>query len=113
MEKRYAAPDEVLYHIGFSANDIRGAKIAILPGDPGRVEGLARSISDEVEYVATHREYTSWLAWFEGTPILVCSTGMGGPSVGMVWKNWRVWGLPILFVLVLLVPSKTVLNLAK
>jgi len=32
MEKRYAAPDEVLYHIGFSANDIKGAKIAILPG---------------------------------------------------------------------------------
>ena len=45
MEKRYAAPDEVLYHIGFSANDIKGAKIAILPGDPGRVEGLAKSPS--------------------------------------------------------------------
>ena len=56
MEKRYAAPNEVLYHIGFSANDIKGAKIAILPGDPGRVEGLAKSISEEVEYVATHRE---------------------------------------------------------
>ena len=83
MEKRYADPDEVLYHVGFSANDIKGAKIAILPGDPGRVEGLAKSISDKVEYVATHREYTSWLAWFEGAPILVCSTGMGGPSVGI------------------------------
>ena len=34
MEKRYAAPDEVLYHIGFSANDIKGAKIAILPVTP-------------------------------------------------------------------------------
>ena len=27
---------EKMYHIGLSREDIRGAKYAILPGDPGR-----------------------------------------------------------------------------
>ena len=86
-EKHYVPADEVMYHVGFCANQLQGATLAVLPGDPGRVEPLARDLSDpgtEPEYVATHREYTSYLATIGGQKVLVCSTGMGGSSVGIV-----------------------------
>lgn len=77
-----AAKEEVLYHIGISAAMVEGAKIALLPGDPGRVEALAKSLG-EAKFIGSHREYTSWLAQVAGMPVLVCSTGMGGPSVAI------------------------------
>lgn len=82
-EKHYAAPDEVMYHIGFCHNDLRGARFAVLPGDPGRVEPLARALGVDSEFITSHREYTSWLTYIEKQPVLVCSTGMGGPSVAI------------------------------
>ena len=54
-------PNEVLYHIGISAEMLKGAEYALLPGDPGRVEALARALGT-AEPVGCHREYTSWLA---------------------------------------------------
>ena len=38
--KNYAGPAEIMYHTGLSAGMIRGAKYALLPGDPGRVEEM-------------------------------------------------------------------------
>ena len=73
---------EVLYHTGLSTAMIEKAEYAILPGDPGRVEVLAKAFG-EAEFIASHREYTSWLTHINGKPILVCSTGMGGPSVSI------------------------------
>lgn len=78
--KNYATGNEKMYHIGLSKNLILGAKYALLPGDPGRVEGLARGLGP-AEFLCTHREFTSWLANLHGVPILVMSTGMGGPCV--------------------------------
>lgn len=86
MAKNYAAPDEVLYHVGFCSDELRGAVLAVLPGDPGRVEPLARALCDEggqCRKLAQHREYTSWLTEIGGMDVLVCSTGMGGPSVAI------------------------------
>ena len=73
---------EVLYHTGLSTAMIEKAEYAILPGDPGRVEVLAKAFG-KAEFIASHREYTSWLTHINGKPILVCSTGMGGPSVSI------------------------------
>lgn len=78
----YASDNEVLYHIGLSRNMIKGAKYVLLPGDPGRVEVIAGSFTDS-EYLGTHREYTSWLCTIGKEKVLVCSTGMGGPSVAI------------------------------
>ena len=74
--------DEIMYHIGLSATMLKGAKYALLPGDPGRVEALAKALGS-AEYLASHREYTSWLVKIAGENVLVCSTGMGGPSVAI------------------------------
>lgn len=83
MKKNYAAFDEVMYHVGFAKKDLQGATLAVLPGDPGRVEPLAKTLGAGAQFIASHREYTSWLTRVEGAPVLVCSTGMGGPSVGI------------------------------
>lgn len=58
------------------------AKYALLPGDPGRVERVARYLDDPRE-VAYNREYRSVLGRYKGIPVLVISTGIGGPSVGI------------------------------
>lgn len=79
--KNYAGPTEIMYHTGLSAGMIRGAKYALLPGDPGRVEGLAKALDENALFVASHRDYTTWLARVENAPVLVMSTGMGGPCV--------------------------------
>ena len=79
--KNYAGPTDIMYHTGLSAGMIRGAKYALVPGDPGRVEGLAKALDRNALFIASHRDYTTWLAQVENAPVLVMSTGMGGPCV--------------------------------
>ena len=71
---------EKLYHIGL--DNTHGAKYAILPGDPGRVEKIAAYL-DNAKYLGTNREYTTWIGELEGEKVLVMSTGMGGPSTAI------------------------------
>ncbi|MCL2863941.1 MAG: uridine phosphorylase [Lachnospiraceae bacterium] len=71
---------EPLYHIGF--DDTHGAKYAILPGDPGRVEQIAKYL-DNPRFHCQNREYTTWLGEIGGEKVLVMSTGMGGPSTAI------------------------------
>ncbi|MDO4219082.1 MAG: uridine phosphorylase [Synergistaceae bacterium] len=73
----------VLYHIGLNRDLIENAQYVILPGDPGRVEELAKAIGKNAKFIASHREYTSWLTYVCEKPVLVMSTGMGGPSVAI------------------------------
>lgn len=90
--KNFTADNEVLYHVGFAGKDLQHAKWALLPGDPGRVEALAKSIGP-ASFIASHREYTSWLTYLEGEPVLVCSTGMGGPSVAICLEELARMGI--------------------
>lgn len=71
---------EKLYHI--QLDDSHGAKYAVLPGDPGRVEKIA-ALLDNPRFIGNNREYTTWLGAIEGEPVLVMSTGMGGPSTAI------------------------------
>lgn len=93
MEKHYAAIDEVMYHVGFAKSALHGAAIAVLPGDPGRVQFLAEHIGEKACFIACHREYTSWLTYVAETPILVCSTGMGGPSTAICLEELARMGI--------------------
>ncbi len=56
--------------------------IALVPGDPGRVDRIARQCSD-VETVAENREYKVVNAAYEGRPLTICSTGIGAPSAAI------------------------------
>ncbi len=59
-----------------------GVKYAILPGDPGRVDRVAEYLTNP-QQLAFNREYKSVLGTYKGIPILVMSTGMGGPSTAI------------------------------
>jgi uridine phosphorylase len=56
--------------------------VALLPGDPGRVDRIAGHCDDVVE-IAHNREYKVVDATYEGTPLTICSTGIGCPSAAI------------------------------
>jgi len=73
-----------VYHLDVDSSRIEGAAIALLPGDPGRVEALARTAPFEGgRELASKREYRTWIAYLGATPVLVTSTGIGGPSASI------------------------------
>ncbi|MCH3950206.1 MAG: uridine phosphorylase [Acidaminococcus sp.] len=88
----FSKPEEILYHTQLSRNMLLGADTAILPGDPGRVKTLAEALGPAVE-LGSHREYTSWLAQVQNQPVLVCSTGMGGPSTAICLEELARLGI--------------------
>ena len=76
-----------VYHLDLNEEKIKGAKIALLPGDPFRSESIASIISDKfgtgIEKLAWRREYCTFLAEIKNTKVLVTSTGIGGPSTSI------------------------------
>ena len=86
--------DEVKYHIKISKSMLQGATYVVLPGDPGRVEKTAKYIDpDGAIFLASNREYTSWLANLAGKKVLVCSTGIGGPSTSIAIEELASIGI--------------------
>jgi uridine phosphorylase len=57
-------------------------EIALLPGDPGRVDRMATHC-DESEVVAENREYKIVNATYDGVDLTLCSTGIGCPSAAI------------------------------
>ncbi len=73
-----------VYHLNLDADRIEGATLALLPGDPGRVESLARQAPfTEARELAFKREFRTWIARVGDVPVLVTSTGIGGPSTSI------------------------------
>lgn len=73
-----------VYHLDLDDTRIEGARVALLPGDPGRVGDIATSAPIErAREIACKREYRTWLGYVGGTPVLVTSTGIGGPSASI------------------------------
>jgi len=54
----------------------------LLPGDPGRVDTIAERLED-VERLTDNREYRLINGTYDGTPLSVCSTGVGCPSTAV------------------------------
>lgn len=76
-----------VYHLDLDRKAIRGAKVALLPGDPGRVRPIAEAVSrdygTEFSLIASRREFTTCLTEALGGKVLVTSTGIGGPSTSI------------------------------
>ncbi len=81
---------EKLYHIDF--DDTHHAKYVLLPGDPGRVEKIA-SYLENPRFYHQNREYTTWVGTLSGEPVLVMSTGMGGPSTAIAVEELYMTGV--------------------
>ncbi|ESS04189.1 MAG: uridine phosphorylase, partial [uncultured archaeon A07HR67] len=67
-------------HLLIEEGDVH--EIAIIPGDPGRVDRIA-DLCDDSELVAENREYRVVNASYEGTELTICSTGIGCPSAAI------------------------------
>jgi uridine phosphorylase len=63
-------------------NDGDLTDIALIPGDPGRVDRIA-SHCDEAETVAENREYKVVNATYGDRELTICSTGIGCPSAAI------------------------------
>lgn len=81
-----------VFHLGLTKKDLDGATVAIVPGDPARVERIAKKMENPQFLVAT-REFTSWRGYVNGKAIIVCSTGIGGPSVSIAVEELAQLGI--------------------
>lgn len=86
---------EKMYHINLSKSDIKGAKYAILPGDPGRVGAIAKYLENPRK-IGQNREYTAYLGNIKKEKVLVISTGMGGPSTAICVEELAMIGITYL-----------------
>lgn len=71
-----------LMHLNITRDDIREATLAIVPGDPGRVAKIAVHL-ENAEPIGHKREFISYRGLIGGKPVVVCSTGIGGPSTSI------------------------------
>ncbi|MFB6092335.1 MAG: nucleoside phosphorylase [Haloquadratum sp.] len=70
-------------------------EIALLPGDPGRVDRIA-SHCENAQTVAENREYKVVNATYEGVPLTICSTGIGCPSAAIAVEELAAVGVETL-----------------
>jgi uridine phosphorylase len=81
-----------VFHLDLSRAQVDGATLAILPGDPGRVAKIAAYLDDPVA-VAAKREFTTYRGTLGGKPVIVCSTGIGGPSTSIAVEELAQLGV--------------------
>lgn len=84
--------EQTVFHLGVTKRDLEGATIAILPGDPARVEKIAQ-LMDSPRFLASHREFTLYLGRLNGQVVVVCSTGIGGPSTSIAVEELAQLGV--------------------
>jgi uridine phosphorylase len=77
-------------HLLVEADEL--ADVALLPGDPGRVDRIARQCSD-TELVAQNREYKIVNARYEDREVTICSTGIGAPSATIAAEELAAVGV--------------------
>lgn len=80
------------HHLGLHLDQLKGATLALLPGDPGRVMTISAHLQDTRE-LAFQREFRSHLGQLDGQPTLVCSTGCGGPSLSVAVEELAQLGV--------------------
>lgn len=81
-----------VFHLDLTRDDLQGAAVAILPGDPGRVQKIAELLDHPIA-LSANREFTSWLGFAGDVPIVVCSTGIGGPSTSIATEELAQLGV--------------------
>ena len=81
-------------HIQLS-KEMTGARYALLPGDPQRVDRIANFL-DNPHPLGQNREFRAARGWYQGVEILVLSTGIGGPSPAIAIEELRQIGVTTL-----------------
>ncbi|MFM7536243.1 MAG: nucleoside phosphorylase [Acidimicrobiales bacterium] len=83
------------HHLGFGTDDLPspGPTFAFLSGDPDRAEAIALAHLHEPWPLSRNRGLVSYLGSLEGTPVLSCTSGMGGPSTSIVVNELAQLGI--------------------
>ncbi|TKB50883.1 uridine phosphorylase [Ferrimonas aestuarii] len=81
-----------VFHLGLDKEMLQGANVAIVPGDPERVKRIAE-LMDNPTPLASTREFTSYLGFLDGKPVVICSTGIGGPSTSIAVEELAQLGV--------------------
>lgn len=71
------------------------ADVALLPGDPDRVDRIA-AMCEESTLVTENREYKVVNATYEGQDLTICSTGIGCPSAAVAVEELHAVGVETL-----------------
>jgi purine-nucleoside phosphorylase len=69
------------------------APAVLCPGDPRRAEYIARTFFDDARQVNGERGMLGYTGTFEGTPISVQTSGMGGASAAIVYEELAQLGV--------------------
>ncbi|WP_246983934.1 nucleoside phosphorylase [Halorientalis marina] len=80
-------------HLLVSEGDL--ADVALVPGDPGRVDRIA-GMCDESTELTYNREYKVVNATYEGRDLTICSTGVGSPSAAVAVEELERVGVETL-----------------
>ncbi len=84
----------IVYHLKLSKKSLKGARIALLPGDPGRVPVIASAVNNEgASEIACNREFRTWLSMMDIHPVIITSTGIGGPSAAIAIEELAQLGI--------------------
>ena len=81
-----------VFHLGLSTEQLKGAKLAIVPGDPERAERIANKLEKSI-CLAKTREFHVYLAELKQQPVVICSTGIGGPSTSIAVEELAQLGV--------------------
>ena len=81
-----------VFHLNLVKADLQGAELAIVPGDPERVKKIAQ-LMDRAEHLCSQREYTIWRAYIGDNAVIICSTGIGGPSTSIAVEELAQLGI--------------------
>lgn len=82
-----------LYHIDLKKDEV--GRIALLPGDPGRVPQIAKHFRDPTPLRA-HREYVSYGGYLGKEYVVALSTGIGGPSAAIAVEELARLGVKVM-----------------
>ena len=69
------------------------APAVLCPGDPRRAEHIARTFLADARQVNGERGMLGFTGTFDGRPLSVQSTGMGGPSAAIVFEELAMLGV--------------------
>lgn len=70
-------------------------RVALLPGDPGRVHLIAERL-DDAEELSAHREYKAYRGRVGGEKVIVLSTGIGGPAAAIAIEELARLGVQVM-----------------
>ncbi len=81
------------YHVRLSKSEV--GRVALLPGDPGRVPLIAGKLEGG-KPLSSNREYVAYGGRVGGEKVVVVSTGIGGPSAAIAVEELARLGVEVM-----------------